>query len=41
MALDSMLVNQSVKPNEIVLVQDGSVPEGLQQVLNMKANTLM
>lgn len=33
-ALDSMLVNQSVKPNEIVLVQDGSVPEGLQQVLH-------
>ena len=33
-AFDSMLVNQSVKPNEIVLVQDGSVPEGLQQVLH-------
>ena len=32
-ALDSMLVNQSVKPNEIVLVQDGPVPEDLQQVL--------
>lgn len=32
-ALDSMLVNQSVKPNEIVLVQDGPIPEGLQQVL--------
>lgn len=32
-ALDSMLVNQSVKPTEIVLVQDGPVPEGLQQLL--------
>lgn len=32
-ALDSMLVNQSVKPAEIVLVQDGPVPEGLQQLL--------
>ena len=32
-ALDSMLVNQTVKPNEIVLVQDGPVPEELQQVL--------
>lgn len=32
-ALDSMLVNQSVKPNEIVLVQDGPVPDELQQVL--------
>lgn len=32
-ALDSMLVNQSVKPSEIVLVQDGQVPEDLQQVL--------
>ena len=32
-ALDSMLVHQSVKPNEIVLVQDGPVPAELQQVL--------
>lgn len=32
-ALDSMLVNQSVKPNEIVLVLDGPVPDELQQVL--------
>lgn len=32
-ALDSMLVNQSVKPAEIVLVQDGPVPEELQLVL--------
>lgn len=32
-AFDSMLVNQTVKPNEIVLVQDGPVPEELQQVL--------
>lgn len=33
-ALDSMLVSQSVKPAEIVLVQDGPVPEGLQQLLH-------
>ena len=32
-ALDSMLVDQSVKPNEIVLVQDGPVPETLSSVL--------
>lgn len=32
-ALDSMLVNQSVKPSDIVLVQDGPVPAELQQVL--------
>lgn len=32
-ALDSMLVNQSVKPSEIVLVQDGPVPEDLQLML--------
>lgn len=32
-ALDSMLVHQSVKPNEIVLVQDGPVPEELSLVL--------
>lgn len=32
-ALDSMLVNQSAKPDEIILVQDGPVPEDLQQVL--------
>lgn len=32
-ALDSMLVNQSVKPTEIVLVQDGPVPEGLSTLL--------
>ncbi|WP_028907743.1 glycosyltransferase [Xylanibacter ruminicola] len=34
-ALDSMLVNQSVKPSEIVLVQDGPVPDELQQVLEV------
>lgn len=33
-ALDSMLVNQSVKPTEIVLVQDGPVPEGLSELLS-------
>lgn len=32
-ALDSMLVNQSVKPTEIVLVQDGPVPEELSLLL--------
>lgn len=32
-ALDSMLVNQSVKPNEIVLVQDGPVPYELSSLL--------
>ena len=32
-ALDSMLVNQSVKPSEIVLVQDGPVPEELTSLL--------
>lgn len=33
-ALDSMLVNQSVKPSEIVLVQDGPVPKELSVVLS-------
>lgn len=33
-ALDSMLVNQSVKPTEIVLVQDGPVPDGLSSLLS-------
>ena len=32
--LDSMLVPQSVKPDEIVLVQDGPVPEGLSLLLS-------
>ena len=32
-ALESMLVHQSVKPAEIVLVQDGPVPEGLSSLL--------
>lgn len=32
-ALDSMLVHQSVKPDEIVLVQDGPVPGELSAVL--------
>ncbi len=32
-ALDSMLVNQSVKPTEIVLVQDGPVPYELLHLL--------
>lgn len=33
-ALDSMLVNQTVKPDEIVLVQDGPVPERLKALLS-------
>lgn len=33
-ALNSMLVNQIVKPNEIVLVRDGQVPEDLNKLLN-------
>lgn len=32
-ALDSMLVNQTIKPSEIVLVRDGQVPEELELVL--------
>ena len=32
-ALESMLIYQSVKPNEIVLVQDGPIPEDLSQLL--------
>lgn len=34
MALDSIVVNQSVKPSEIVLVVDGPVPESINQVIN-------
>lgn len=34
LALDSMLVHQSVKPDEIVLVQDGPVPEELSLLLS-------
>lgn len=33
-ALDSMLVAQSVKPEEIVLVQDGPVPDELSAILS-------
>lgn len=33
MALDSMLVNQTMKPSEIVLVQDGLVSDGLSTLL--------
>lgn len=33
-ALDSLLVKQSVKPSEIVLVQDGPVPVGLSELLS-------
>lgn len=32
-ALDSMLVHQSVKPSEIIMVQDGPVPEELSNLL--------
>ena len=38
-ALDSMLVDQSVKPAEIVLVQDGPVPEGLSSLLSEYEST--
>ena len=37
-ALDSMLVDQSVKPAEIVLVQDGSVPKSLSTLLSEYEN---
>lgn len=33
-ALDSMLINQTVKPTEIVLVRDGQVPEALDKLLD-------
>jgi len=33
-ALDSMLVNQTIKPSEIVLVRDGLVPSSLDSLLN-------
>lgn len=33
-ALDSMLVNQTIKPTEIVLVRDGLVPANLDSLLN-------
>lgn len=33
-ALDSMLINQTVRPTEIVLVRDGLVPEVLDKLLN-------
>ena len=32
-ALDSMLVRQSVLPDEVVLIQDGPVSEDLSQLL--------
>lgn len=32
-ALDSMLVNQNVRPSEIVLVQDGPIPDALSKLL--------
>lgn len=37
-ALDSMLVYQSIKPDEVVLVQDGPVPEGLSELLTEYEN---
>ena len=41
-ALDSMLVNQAVKPSEIVLVQDGPVPSTLELLLfEYEKNILM
>jgi len=38
-ALDSMLVNQSAKPAEIVLVQDGPVPDDLSSLLSEYEST--
>lgn len=32
-ALDSMLVNQTVRPSDIVLVQDGPIPDALSKLL--------
>lgn len=32
-AVESVLVNQTVKPNELVLVVDGPVPESLKQMI--------
>ena len=37
-ALDSMLVCQSVKPDEVVLVQDGPVPDSLSSLLSEYEN---
>lgn len=37
-ALDSMLVEQSVKPNEIVLIRDGQVSPTLESLLNEYEN---
>jgi glycosyltransferase involved in cell wall biosynthesis len=37
-ALDSMLVDQSVKPTEIVLVQDGPVPDDLSAFISAYEN---
>lgn len=39
MALDSMLLQQTVKPDEIVLVQDGPVPDDLSSLLNEYKDT--
>lgn len=33
MALESVTVNQSVKPNQVVIVQDGAVPEEIDEVI--------
>lgn len=37
-ALDSVLIKQSVKPGELVLVIDGPIPEGLQAVIDKYSN---
>ncbi|MCR5798005.1 MAG: glycosyltransferase [Eubacterium sp.] len=36
-ALESIIVKQTVKPSEVVLVVDGPVPEGIQHVINKYA----
>ncbi len=33
-ALESVIVNQTVKPSEIVLVVDGPIPDGIEKVIN-------
>ena len=37
-ALDSMMVDQSVKPTEVVLIQDGVVPSDMSELLSEYEN---
>ena len=34
-ALESITINQTIKPNQVVIVQDGPVSEGIDKVINM------